>query len=1118
MANMEDKMKTKSKWKGAVLVALALVMVLSLAVIAVPRGQDAEALDLSWGVHEGIDPTGLPQGAGALIDVAVVPGTSTVYVLCDQGLAPGNVVVYRSDTGGSSWGTPVNLGLVGSSSPTTAALAGTAEVGVQLAVSPNYGQDGTVFVLTNDTAGPGGYVYTSLNKGVTWDPPQIIPAAQVPASPATIAVDPNFNSLLSGGTIAVGGLWDGTNCVWYETWQSPVVGWTATWTGVPSNPIDSPDCLALMYAPTSSLRLISVQYDWWSNGMYGVTGSLTTGFPQLTPGNLPTPGNSDGADWIHAGNAATAVIGIGSDYDPVSSAACANCPMYMFVGTSGAAASSTFWFDPVTAQFADLKLASTLPAAHMATSGLVAQGMYGRAKLLTGCADVPLTYTVDVRTSVWSTPVYIEGDGGPIGTQSTNVGVKLGYGGSGNEVYAITTQVPASYYAGILPPTVAINPTAQPGDLTCLSMTDNFGTSWSDTALTQEDFRQNVVDMAWLDAYSGIVVCDTTGAPGGFQSVFKGGPGAWKRVDRWQGIQRIAVSADGAAIFLLDTGTTGAKVLRSLDGGDSFTATASDPTAIVTIMMTTIAAGSANDIFVGDWNGHIYSTHDGGATWTDAGQVAGTIKSLDVPTFYAVAKHVLAGVDTLVSPNQGVIVSKDDGATWSAAGIAMWGGGGLGNAGHVEVKFSPMYNGTTEAYAYAGINGTFADNMFRLDLNAGGMWTNMLLPAGADTEVVNFDVVKVPGIVGDTASKENIMYVLEEGTDNIYATYYPELVSETVPLWRFDLGGVLSSTGSVWALNGPTPGNTNIPCPFDAVVGASVTLVARDPAPAPDFVRSLTETTAFLTPIVMNSPANGATVASNNQAAGEPVELQWPGVPGAWLYQVMVVTDINNPATAIVLAQTAIPQVTEYTINVGSLVDGQSYYWRTRVLQSGPVNAGHTGPWSGWHSFSVEYGPGEVNTGPELLSPAPGATGVALKPGFSWKAIPNASSYDFQLATDGAFTDILADEPGLAGSQTSYGYTGTLERETTYFWRVKAMGGTGIDAWSTQWASAAFSTMAKEQPQPTFPPPVTVQEGDTVIIEQVDRDTPGWVWALIVIGAVLAIVVIVLIMRTRRLV
>jgi len=101
------------------------------------QANEAEALDLQWGLVEGPPELGLPSGGGALIDVAIVPGTDTVFVLCDQGdndldgvlnedpcegidndldgLIDEDpaVIVYRSDDGGYSWGTPSCIPIVG---------------------------------------------------------------------------------------------------------------------------------------------------------------------------------------------------------------------------------------------------------------------------------------------------------------------------------------------------------------------------------------------------------------------------------------------------------------------------------------------------------------------------------------------------------------------------------------------------------------------------------------------------------------------------------------------------------------------------------------------------------------------------------------------------------------------------------------------------------------------------------------------------------------------------------------------------------------------------------------------------------------------------------------------
>ena len=1123
-------MKTKSKWKGALLATMALVLALSLAVVGAPgpkQANEAEAADLVWFYAEGFPPLILPAGAGAIIDVAVIPGTNTVFVLCDQGIGPGAVVVYRSDDGGYSWGTANDLGPAG-----LAVLIGTpaGEEGVVIVPSPNYNQDGTVFVLTNDTlaVAPGaGYVYASKDKGVTFGTAGFTTGATT-AAPTSLAIDPNFNSLLSGGTIVVGTVFSGATSVFYETWQSPVVGWTAAWT--PVAVVGGPDTLAVKYAPTSSVRLIAVMNDngGWNpgvSGIWGVTGSIITGFPALA-GAMPVPGNNNGCVLIHASNpggavgaVTSAVIALGSDYDPVSTAACPNCPMYFFVGTDGVVAgapgppnisSSTFMFDPLTSPgtltMVDMKAASTLPAIHWATSGLVARGMYNRAELLSGSANAPVTYTYDVGIMAWDNLVRIAGDGGAIGTLSNNVGVKLAYMGSGNQVHAVTAQIPASAYG--------VAPAALAGDLTCLSISDNYGGSWSDTALTQENFRTRIVDTLWLSASTGFVVCDDTAGVAGRQSVFKTWMFgmSWKRVDRWQGVQRIDISADDAAIFLLDTGMTGGKVLASADVGESFTPTASDPTAIVTIMMTCIAAGSALDIFVGDWNGHIHVTHDGGVNWTDTGQVAAAIKSLAVPRFYNLAQHVLAGVDTLAGFNQGTLLSKDDGAIWSSAG-AGWLGGGFGAAGHVEVKFSPMYNGTTENFAYAGVNGSIGANMFRADLSAPGVWTSMAAP---NVPIANFDIVRDTHVTRCGSTNENILYALQLNTNLISATYDPELCSATVPLWRFDavapavLWGATAGA-AVWGMDPVgTPGGTNIPCPFDVVSNGGVTLFARDQTGAGfgDGIANITETAAFLTPVVKYSPADGALVPSNNLATGEPVEYQWTPVAGATSYDVTTVTDTDNPATILAAGTVAGRAATEFSVPLGSLVDGQTYFWRVRVATTTGGND-HTGPWSCWHSYAVEAV--EIHVAPTLLSPESGETGVPLRAMFRWSVIEDVVSTDFQFSTSASYLTLLADE--TFGAQQTYAYPEDLDYEATYHWRVRGHGGTGIDAWTTPWAEGIFTTM-KEVIEPT--PGPTPTPIPPVIIEEVSAETPAWVWALIAIGAVLAVVVIVLIMRTRR--
>ena len=81
---------------------------------------------------------------------------------------------------------------------------------------------------------------------------------------------------------------------------------------------------------------------------------------------------------------------------------------------------------------------------------------------------------------------------------------------------------------------------------------------------------------------------------------------------------------------------------------------------------------------------------------------------------------------------------------------------------------------------------------------------------------------------------------------------------------------------------------------------------------------------------------------------------------------------------------------------------------------------------------------------------------------------------------------------------TAYQYDGTVKCNTNYFWRVMA-----VEPAPSEW-SAVFSFMT--QAEEVAPPP-------PVIPEEV---TPMWVWVIIAIGAVLVIVTLVLIFKTRR--
>jgi len=179
---------------------------------------------------------------------------------------------------------------------------------------------------------------------------------------------------------------------------------------------------------------------------------------------------------------------------------------------------------------------------------------------------------------------------------------------------------------------------------------------------------------------------------------------------------------------------------------------------------------------------------------------------------------------------------------------------------------------------------------------------------------------------------------------------------------------------------------------------------------------------------------------------------------------------------------------------------GAIYYWRIRSARSatGQIAAS---PWSEVRSFTVKAG-FIVNTpyyGVQLLAPNNGCIGCKVKPAsFSWSPWKEATKYQFDLATDPEFKSLVVT---ATTTTTGYEYSGTLNYSTNYFWRVKALEVNGQNI-PSDW-SATFSMQTEPAPAPPAPPPA-------------EPATPLWVWVIIAIGAILVIVTLILIFKTRR--
>ena len=174
----------------------------------------------------------------------------------------------------------------------------------------------------------------------------------------------------------------------------------------------------------------------------------------------------------------------------------------------------------------------------------------------------------------------------------------------------------------------------------------------------------------------------------------------------------------------------------------------------------------------------------------------------------------------------------------------------------------------------------------------------------------------------------------------------------------------------------------------------------------------------------LSAPANGATGVT-----AAPV-LTWSAATGANSYDVYFGTAASPGLVG---------NVTGTSFQPGTLTAGVTYFWRVVAKNAAGSTAG-----SGTYSFTVASSPG---SGPALLSPANGATGVATTTVMSWSAVPGAVGYDLYVGT--------TSNPGKIGSLTGTSVTVRGFRAgTVYYWKVVARTGSG----SVSSAVASFRT------------------------------------------------------------
>jgi hypothetical protein len=619
-----------------------------------------------------------------------------------------------------------------------------------------------------------------------------------------------------------------------------------------------------------------------------------------------------------------------------------------------------------------------------------------------------------------------------------------------------------------------------------VSISNDFGATWNGISLTNNGV--NAID----DLEPGSVFITTDNAGDTVDAIWRFDGTNWERVfteSIYGAADMIDRSADGTTLFAYTTAAA-STIYRSTDDGQTWAPLVGSPTA-----QNVFLALSATNVMAGG-TGAIYTSPNGGVLWFTRTCAIGTITSLAV----APNGDLLAGGTT------GVARSTNGGVTWTPVAVASpLDTTTLAVFGSDYVTSGTIYVTGTDTGADAGVwSWTFGTSTAWTRIDGTDPFD---ATAGGNPEDVNNGVGIVAAPDYTAVTDAGMIYVADgsaagEGVSRIKGN---RTVAEQMP----DAGNTFNG---LWVAPG-TNSNT-----LWTIAG--------------NVIRTYTDRLAV--------SGSGVTVA---QPVGTTTAtISWNPLTGATSYWVVVsnVAAQTNIYTATGGIMTAVAAPTT-TLNALGLTPATKYFVSVWALT--PVSSFLFG--GAAYIFDTAPTP---PVAPGNLVPANGAINIpVLGPAFAWAAPAGVviDHYEWELSEDPLFGSFVDQQLTLAVPY--FVFPGPLDYETDYYWRVRGVTAAGQ---KSAWVTSVFTTVAEAEPPITVEPPptptltvsippavtptITVAPPDvtvTVPLPQTtvttysppdivlpEEETPTYIWAIVAIGAVLTIAVIVLIVRTRRVV
>jgi len=544
-------------------------------------------------------------------------------------------------------------------------------------------------------------------------------------------------------------------------------------------------------------------------------------------------------------------------------------------------------------------------------------------------------------------------------------------------------------------------------------------------------------------------------------------------------LNKIKILSDGSAMFAQDIANR--TIWRSTDMGATF------PKKITTKPdLATVAFVSSTTYYTGHSGGNIYWSTKSGVAWTPP-------DDSEIPSTAKVGGVSVKGDVVIAATDIGqVFISSDGGKTIER----------VGKSGPFAVVGPPTFAGTDLGFSangilYAASAGNPVIMRCEVDLDN---------PDDAEWDQIDDNQGSSPAYdETNFAAGGPVLCLPPSGI--LYIVDATAVAADAGGLWRstnatatapyFERENKGLNSGDVLGFKGFSMAPPSMAPTF---------FCGNAAAPYYDQIVMFTDTLNTGVPLaVPEKDATGVGLLAEGYVYPE-VTLFWQEMAGAKSYQYQVAIDAKF--------KTKVAE--DFTTSLATpslkLNPNTTFYWRVRVADEGSIlGAPLISPWSEVWKFKTAIGASMAR--PALQAPDAGDTDVALSPTFEWSGIEWAETYEYELGLDptttagGYFSTPLVALVGTdALVSTAWKCDTALEYTTRYYWHVKAI---GVDT-STPWSDVGtFTTMSKAPP----PPPT---QGPPVVIPPVQQITPAWIWAIVIIGAILVIAVIVLIVTTRR--